>query len=375
MRRLILAFVGLLLTPFAAAQVIGVQPTPIGLYEWNSTQAQFNPLSNSYGLFPAQSTPQPFAFYGWNSSLHQWVPCDTVTNSCPIFGSIVTYPSGTGVVQVSSGTAWGTTLTTQGSGTHVILPSGTPAAGTYIDGGTFAWTRIPFNQTALGYAQFDSLIGAFTDNSGNVIQPVWFGIGPTSYAVPPGATKLQLGVNDRDYSTDTGSWTVTVNGTPVVVPGNTPPWAASDANYPITTTSPGAIVSVSLGSVTTVTVAYVSGLIGDSLVPCSGGSGSYDPNGEAGCVFNGSTPPNVSGGYWTRFPAGPGSGVVGVTMGTLYSAAGTALPTCNAALKGGTARVSDATAPTYMGAYTSGGAITAEVICSFNGASYAWLTD
>ncbi len=58
----------------------------------------------------------------------------------------------------------------------------------------------------------------------------------------------------------------------------------------------------------------------------------------------------------------------------LYSAAGTPLPTCNAALKGAQATVIDATSPTYMGAYTSGGAITAAVICSYNGSTYSWLT-
>lgn len=58
----------------------------------------------------------------------------------------------------------------------------------------------------------------------------------------------------------------------------------------------------------------------------------------------------------------------------IYSAAGTALPTCNSAYKGAELTVSDATAPSYMGAYTSGGAITAQVICSYNGTTYSWLT-
>ena len=60
--------------------------------------------------------------------------------------------------------------------------------------------------------------------------------------------------------------------------------------------------------------------------------------------------------------------------GTIFSAAGTALPTCAAALKGAETVVSDATTPTYMGAYASGGTITTAVICSFNGTTYAWLT-
>jgi hypothetical protein len=64
----------------------------------------------------------------------------------------------------------------------------------------------------------------------------------------------------------------------------------------------------------------------------------------------------------------------GILPGTLYSAAGTALPTCAVGIKGQQQAVSDATSPTYMGAYASGGAITAAVICSYNGTTYAWLT-
>ncbi len=59
---------------------------------------------------------------------------------------------------------------------------------------------------------------------------------------------------------------------------------------------------------------------------------------------------------------------------TLYSAAGTPLPACAVGIQGETAVVKDATAPSYMGAYTSGGAITAAVICSYNGTTYSWLT-
>ena len=56
--------------------------------------------------------------------------------------------------------------------------------------------------------------------------------------------------------------------------------------------------------------------------------------------------------------------------GVIYSAAGTALPTCAVGLKGQQATVSDATAPTYRGAYTSGGAVVSPVYC--DGSS--WLT-
>lgn len=62
-----------------------------------------------------------------------------------------------------------------------------------------------------------------------------------------------------------------------------------------------------------------------------------------------------------------------IIPGLIYSAAGTAIPSCTSGLNGTVAVVSDATLPTYRGAYASGGAVTARVIC--NGATTAWLTD
>lgn len=55
---------------------------------------------------------------------------------------------------------------------------------------------------------------------------------------------------------------------------------------------------------------------------------------------------------------------------TIYSAAGTPLPACVAGIDGAQAVVSDATSPTYLAAYTSGGATVAAVLC--NGSS--WVT-
>jgi Pectate lyase superfamily protein len=65
----------------------------------------------------------------------------------------------------------------------------------------------------------------------------------------------------------------------------------------------------------------------------------------------------------------------GVTMpATIYSATGTALPPCAESRKGALAVVSDAARPAYMEPYTGGGAITAVVICSFDGTNYSWLS-
>jgi len=57
--------------------------------------------------------------------------------------------------------------------------------------------------------------------------------------------------------------------------------------------------------------------------------------------------------------------------GFQFSAAGTALPTCNAGEGGARAVVSDATAPTFLGTYISGGSTITGVFC--NGT--AWVTD
>lgn len=54
----------------------------------------------------------------------------------------------------------------------------------------------------------------------------------------------------------------------------------------------------------------------------------------------------------------------------IYSAAGTPLPSCVSGLKGYETVVSDATSPTYLGTYTSGGSVVAPVMC--NGTS--WIT-
>ena len=74
---------------------------------------------------------------------------------------------------------------------------------------------------------------------------------------------------------------------------------------------------------------------------------------------------------------GDGSGTIFAASflpGVIYSAAGTALPTCAAGLKGQKSTVSDATSPLlYMTAYTSGGTLTADVMCSYDGSTYTWL--
>jgi len=144
MRKILLLFALLwsLWPSLGHAQVIGVQPTPIGLYGWNSNSNSFVQTPNTYALFPAQSTPQPFAFYGWNSTLHQWVPCDTVTVSCPIngvglnvsFSAITSGQNNQAVMTVGPGASLG--YVTGGSINASAIAgcqiSGTPVAGNIL---------------------------------------------------------------------------------------------------------------------------------------------------------------------------------------------------------------------------------------------------
>lgn len=62
----------------------------------------------------------------------------------------------------------------------------------------------------------------------------------------------------------------------------------------------------------------------------------------------------------------------GPVTGTIYSAAGTPLPTCNSGIDGASAVVSDATGATYAGTYSSGGAQKRRVLC-VNGTG--WITN
>lgn len=106
-----------------------------------------------------------------------------------------------------------------------------------------------------------------------------------------------------------------------------------------------------------------TGCLGNVLATTlqSGSFNSYTYN-DTGAAANGATAPTVNqtGNIQAYY----------VSPSLLYSAAGTALPTCATEIKGLQATVSDATTPTYEGTYASGGTSVAAVIC--NGTN--WLT-
>jgi hypothetical protein len=60
--------------------------------------------------------------------------------------------------------------------------------------------------------------------------------------------------------------------------------------------------------------------------------------------------------------------------GVPYKASTFPIPACAVGHLNATATVADATTPTYLGTYVSGGTKTTKVLCQFNGSTYAWVT-
>jgi hypothetical protein len=124
-----------------------------------------------------------------------------------------------------------------------------------------------------------------------------------------------------------------------------------------------------IGGVTTTTLNQI--LIRDVFV-----NGGSSVGTQYGLRINSLTGASTN---WAVYTEGTTASQFGGTVGfattlrftTTYSAAGTPLPTCNTGAKGTKAVVSDATIPTYLGTYTSGGAVIAPVFCDGTN----WLTD
>ena len=70
-----------------------------------------------------------------------------------------------------------------------------------------------------------ALMGAFTDNNGDLIEPIVVGTAARTFITPAGATHLQLGINDNYYEDNGGAgFVVAVNGVNVTVPPTAMPW-------------------------------------------------------------------------------------------------------------------------------------------------------
>jgi RHS repeat-associated protein len=129
-----------------------------------------------------------------------------------------------------------------------------------------------------------ALVGAFTDSSGDVVEPIAIGSAAKTFVVPAGATQLQLGIDDNYYEENGGSgFVVDVNGVNATVPPTAQPWnwqtGGLNNNYQfgINDGSNPVIGAANLTPGQPVSIAYQSGtvIIGTPLHP------TVDANGEA----------------------------------------------------------------------------------------------
>lgn len=183
---------------------------------------------------------------------------------------------------------------------------------------------------------------------------------------------VHTGSGEITYSTGAFFGTVNAGSGTIDLAGGSQPYVTNTGTGTVTAAN---IVDPSFLSVsgTTVTLHMInveSPALSGSAAVTTGVGVFIDEQGVAGVT----TPYQI---YSTGISPSYFAGSVAVPYilpQTIYSAAGTPLPVAAAGLKGAVAIVSDATTPTYMTAYTSGGTITCQVICSFDGATYSWLT-
>lgn len=289
----------LLLARPVCAQVVGLQPEPLGMYTWNSSSGQYDMVTTTDTANPNPTTPEPIVLERYNTTLGQWVPCSTAA-SCFGTNAVTQLVAGSGI-SLSPTTGLGTVTVTNAGVTQIVAGRGISISPT---GGTGAVTvnasAAPVTRNSQGecFLGIGGLVGAFTDGGGVVKQPLCLGDGPASVTTPAGATQLQLGIDDDMYAHTTpnqGSFSIDVskNGgtaTPVTVAGTAMPWDPSlsgNAAYPFSLddgTSPVVAISgLSTGDVITVT--YVSGTVsvGPPTFPYTDANGWLtSPPGAAG---------------------------------------------------------------------------------------------
>jgi RHS repeat-associated protein len=164
--------------------------------------------------------------------------------------------SGMDTVQASA-VVDGTAYTSNTVGASWVVPVQNPAGAVRL-----------LVQDSLGRG---GLIGAFTDSTGSVIEPVAIGASARSFIVPAGATQFQLGINDTFYSDNGGSgFLVAVNGQQVTVPPTAMPWTwttgglNNNYQYGMNNGTSPVVAATGLAAGQIVQVAYQSGTISAS---------------------------------------------------------------------------------------------------------------
>jgi RHS repeat-associated protein len=113
-----------------------------------------------------------------------------------------------------------------------------------------------------------ALMGAFTDATGKLIEPIVIGSAARTFITPAGATRLQLGIDDNYFEDNTGvGFVVAVNGVNVTVPPTAMPWnwktggLNNNYQYGINDGTSPVVAASSLSAGQAVTIAYQNGTI------------------------------------------------------------------------------------------------------------------
>jgi hypothetical protein len=116
----------------ASAQIIGLNPTPIAQYYWNTGTNQWTACPNSSAAQPFAFTPQAYAIYGINSGLGRWTPATSCAGSgSSPFQSLTTIGT-SGAATLIGGVLNIPNYATGGS------PGGSPGAIQWNNSGSFA---------------------------------------------------------------------------------------------------------------------------------------------------------------------------------------------------------------------------------------------
>ena len=125
-------------------------------------------------------------------------------------------------------------------------------------------------------AFFGCLMAAWTDGTGQLVAPPFApGLNATLPA-PPGATQLQLGVNNNSWGSGSGSWTIALNGTNYTIGPNNAPWLFTggiNSAYPFTSSGASAPVVVPVTAGNSYHILYMTGLLATHVTLT--GTGNY----------------------------------------------------------------------------------------------------
>ncbi len=168
-----------------------------------------------------------------------------------------------------------------------------------------------------------------------------------------GQTNVAIGQNSLALTTVSNNVGVGYLSGNTLTTGGQNTFVGSTAGQSITTGSNNSVFGRCTG---------LAAALANAIVLCDGaGSIRYDWGSTTAATATLAGPVNVTGALTASTT---------LRSSTIYSAAGTPLPTCNGAAEGTWAAVSDATGPTYAANYTSGGTVHVPVYC--NGTN--WIT-